>query len=158
VSGGRVVRLGRLCAVLHRTVERAPPQCNPRVSLIPRGVRRVPVLHTFVDGIHSFVELLSCQPLFGGWQDLELAYVKACIPRIVVWLSWIMWAISCSRMQKVLWVRGCMPFVCPNQAYTHDCCAPEPRPSRNLSHHEALSASRVVWECSPNRAVNSVQG
>src|SRR2546430_113148 len=29
---------------------------------------------------------------------------------------------------------------------------------RTLSHHEALSASRVVWECSPNRAVNSVQG
>ncbi|CAF2086678.1 unnamed protein product [Brassica napus] len=27
-----------------------------------------------------------------------------------------------------------------------------------LSHHEALSTSRVVWECSPNRAVNSVQG
>ncbi|KAI3779968.1 hypothetical protein L2E82_09738 [Cichorium intybus] len=26
---------------------------------------------------------------------------------------------------------------------------------RTLSHHEALSASRVVWECSPNRAVNS---
>ncbi|CAF2086242.1 unnamed protein product [Brassica napus] len=24
-----------------------------------------------------------------------------------------------------------------------------------LSHHEALSTSRVVWECSPNRAVNS---
>ncbi|CAF2086644.1 unnamed protein product [Brassica napus] len=29
---------------------------------------------------------------------------------------------------------------------------------RTLSHHEALSTSRVVWECSPNRAVNSVQG
>jgi hypothetical protein len=123
VSGGRVVRLGRLCAVLHRTVECAPPHCNPRVSLIPRGVRRVPVLHTFVDGIRSFVEQLSCQPLFGGWQDLELPYVKACIPRIVVWLSWIMWANSCSRMQKVLWVRRSMPSVCPNQAYTHDCCA-----------------------------------
>jgi hypothetical protein len=34
--------------------------------MIPRGVRRVPVLHTFVDGIRSFVELLSCQPLFAG--------------------------------------------------------------------------------------------
>ncbi|CAF1963616.1 unnamed protein product, partial [Brassica napus] len=33
--------------------------------------------------------------------------------------------------------------------------APSCRP---LSHHEALSTSRVVWECSPNRAVNSVQG
>ncbi|KAI8522282.1 hypothetical protein RHMOL_RhmolUnG0011200 [Rhododendron molle] len=31
-------------------------------------------------------------------------------------------------------------------------------PVRTLSHHEALSVSRVVWECSPNRAVNSVQG
>ncbi|CAF2086753.1 unnamed protein product [Brassica napus] len=30
--------------------------------------------------------------------------------------------------------------------------------ARTLSHHEALSTSRVVWECSPNRAVNSVQG
>ncbi len=30
--------------------------------------------------------------------------------------------------------------------------------ARTLSHHEALSASRVVWECSPKRAVNSVQG
>ncbi|CAF2372936.1 unnamed protein product, partial [Brassica napus] len=29
---------------------------------------------------------------------------------------------------------------------------------RTLSHHEALSTSRVVWECSPNRAVNSVKG
>ncbi|KAH0438500.1 hypothetical protein IEQ34_026068 [Dendrobium chrysotoxum] len=34
----------------------------------------------------------------------------------------------------------------------------EPRSARTLSQHEALSASRVVWECSPNRAINSVQG
>src|ERR1044072_3794651 len=34
----------------------------------------------------------------------------------------------------------------------------EPRRARTLSHHEALSASRVVWECSPNRAVKSGQG
>ncbi|KAL0745580.1 hypothetical protein Bca101_101926 [Brassica carinata] len=31
------------------------------------------------------------------------------------------------------------------------------RRARTLSHHEALSTSRVVWECSPNRAVNSVK-
>ncbi|CAF2098296.1 unnamed protein product [Brassica napus] len=34
----------------------------------------------------------------------------------------------------------------------------EPRRARTLSHHEALSTSWVVWEYSPNRAVNSVQG
>ncbi|CAF2098418.1 unnamed protein product [Brassica napus] len=34
----------------------------------------------------------------------------------------------------------------------------EPHRAWTLSHHEALSTSRVVWECSPNRAVSSVQG
>jgi hypothetical protein len=36
------------------------------------------VLHTFVDGIRSFVEQLSCQPLFGGWQDLDAGIEKEC--------------------------------------------------------------------------------
>jgi len=34
----------------------------------------------------------------------------------------------------------------------------EPRRGWTLPHHEALSASRIVWECSPNRAVNSKYG
>ena len=100
-----------------------PLHCFLKCHWYRGGVYGVPVLHTFVDGIRSFVEHFSCQPLFGGWQDLELVYMQPCIPRIVVWLSWIMWAISCSQMQKVLWVRELMSSVCPNQAYTHDCCA-----------------------------------
>src|ERR1044072_2736564 len=60
--------------------------------------------------------------------------------------------LDCSLEKRPQWRTG------PKPPRTGRQRGGESRRARTLSDHEALPASRVVWECSPNRAVNSVQG
>jgi hypothetical protein len=89
------------------------------------GGIRVPVLHTCYDGIRS---------------SLTLVHVLPCVLCPVAWLSWTMWAFSCSWMHKVLWVWGLIASVGLNRAFSLDTnnCHARPRPSASFSVQQGL--------------------
>lgn len=102
---------------------------SPSVFFTLGGIR-VPVLHTCYDGIRSSLTPFLASAPSGACRTSNLSTCyHAC--RAFAWLSWTMWAFSCSWMRKVLWVWGLIASVGPNRAFsldTNDCRA-RPRPS-----------------------------
>lgn len=98
----------------------------PRVNSM-LGYRRVPVLHTYKDGICPSRCPLSLSVLiFGCWLDSEVVHVLPCKPSSLRWLSWTMWAFSCSWMRNIVLVWGVSGLFIPNRAFsfdTNDCRA-----------------------------------
>ncbi|KAI3479050.1 hypothetical protein L1887_58968 [Cichorium endivia] len=117
--------------VNHRVFERKlRPKPSGRGHACLGVTHRVAPNHASLIGTHGIGAEIGLPCLWCGWPKLESPSVDA---RLVVSGE----ASSAADRAQVPW-KG----------------APErvrARRARTLSHHEALSASRVVWECSPNR-------
>ena len=68
------------------------------------------------------------------------------------------WKSGCLAPRVVVWRRLLCAAPGPSSLERDVIEGDNPVRARNASLHEDLSASRAVWECSPNREVNSFQG
>ena len=68
------------------------------------------------------------------------------------------WKSGCLAPRIVVWRRSLCDAPGPSSLERDVIEGDNPVRARNASLHEDLSASRAVWECSPNREVNSFQG